>query len=104
MSDQKYRKYYVDWWEIKRSTIYRGAAVLVILIGLIGGGWWLWNSDWLNSQLSENNAPKDAAQIVSFEGDVRIIRLTTRATEKLQKPHTFPPEIRSKLNRMAKLR
>lgn len=83
MSDQKYRKYYVDWWEIKKSTVYSGAAILVILSALIGGGWWLWTSDWLNSQLSDGNTPKDTAQIVSFEGDVRIIRLATRATEKV---------------------
>lgn len=85
MSDKKYQKFYVDWWEIKKSTVYSGAAILFVLAGLIGGGWWIWKSDWLNSTFSENNIPKDAAQIVSFEGGVRIIRLTTRATEKVTK-------------------
>jgi hypothetical protein len=85
MSEQKYSKFYVDWWEIKRSTIYGVVATLFLLAGLIGGGWWLWQSDWLNSKLNPNDAPKDAAQIISFEGDVRIIRLTTRATERITK-------------------
>lgn len=83
MSNQKYRKFYIEWWKIKKSTVYRGTAILVFLTILIGGGWWLWTSDWLNSQLSDGNAPKDAAQIVSFEGDIRIIRLSTRATERV---------------------
>ncbi|MGI8542444.1 MAG: FecR domain-containing protein [Aridibacter sp.] len=83
MSNQKYRKFYIEWWKIKKSTVYRGTAILVLLTILIGGGWWLWTSDWLNSQLSDGNAPKDAAQIVSFEGDIRIIRLSTRATERV---------------------
>jgi hypothetical protein len=85
MSEQKYRKFYVDWWEIKKSTIYGIVAVVFLLAALIGGGWWLWNSDWLNSKLNPNDAPKDAAQIISFEGDVRIIRLTTRVTERVTK-------------------
>lgn len=85
MSDQKYRKFYVDWWEIKKSTVYGGVAILFVLAGLIGGGWWVWKSDWLNQTFNENAVPKDAAQIISFEGDVRIIRLTTRATERVTK-------------------
>lgn len=85
MSDQKYRKFYVDWWEIKKSTVYSLIALVFLLAALGGGGWWLWQSDWLDSTLGENKGPKDAAQIVSFEGDVRIIRMTTRAVEKVSK-------------------
>jgi hypothetical protein len=78
--EKKYRKFYVDWWQIKRSTIYGGAAILLFL-GLIGGGgWWLYRNDFFLGKQETAEMPKDAARIVAFEGDVRIIRAATRET------------------------
>ncbi len=37
---KKYRGFYVDWWQIKRSTVYRGAAIILFLALLVGAGWW----------------------------------------------------------------
>lgn len=78
--EKKYRKFYVDWWQIKRSTIVSGAAIFLFFAILGGGGYWLWQNNFFlkNQDLSE--MPKDAARIVSFEGDVRIIRAATRET------------------------
>ncbi len=84
--ESKYRKFYVDWWNIKRSTIYRIVAILVFS-GLLGfGGWWILKSNWLVAKPDITNAPKDAANVISFEGDVRIIRAATRETILITRP------------------
>lgn len=74
-------RYFIDWWNIKKSTVY-GAAAVFVITGLIFLGWqWLRNSSFQRSSQSENqNVPKDAAQIISFEGDVRVVRAATRET------------------------
>lgn len=80
MSEQKYRKFYVDWWNIKRSTVYGGVSFFVILAVLIGGGWWLYRNDFFLAKTDVNDIPADAARIISFEGDVRVTRASTRET------------------------
>ncbi len=77
---KKYRGFYVDWWQIKRSTVYRGAAVIFLFAMLFGGCWWLWHSNFSLANPETTEIPKDAALIVSFEGDVRVIRAATRET------------------------
>ncbi len=77
--ESKYRKIYVEWWKIRKSTIYGLAALVIFAAIFIGGGWYLVKSNWFASgDLDE--APKDAARIVSFEGEVRITRAATRET------------------------
>ena len=77
--ENKYRKFYVDWWKIRRSTIYGLAAfcVLAIIIGV--GGWWALRQNWLAAS-DTSEIPANSARIVSFEGDVRITRSATRET------------------------
>jgi len=83
--DKNFRKYDVDWWSIRKSTIY-GVIAIVVSIGLlVGGGWWLWQNDWIISPPNDESAPKDSATIISFEGNVRIIRVSTRETERVTK-------------------
>ncbi len=79
MSENKYKKFYVDWWKIRRSTIYG-----LITIGLVGGAlatgaWWASQRNWFIPD-EKFEIPKDAARIISFEGDVRITRAATRET------------------------
>ncbi len=83
--DNNLRRYYVDWWSIRKSTIYAIVAIIVSVLLLIGGVWWLWQNDWVITAPEDTKAPKDSASIVSFEGNVRIIRVTTRATERVTK-------------------
>ncbi len=77
--EHQYRKFYVDWWKIRRSTIYKLIAGVVLLLLVFAGIWWGMNSSWF-IQTDTSAAPKDAARIIAFEGDVRIIRSSTRET------------------------
>jgi hypothetical protein len=79
MEENKFRKFYLEWWKIRRSTIY-GLIALVLVAAVLGfGGWWALRNDWFApDELS--NVPKDAARIISYEGDVRITRAATRET------------------------
>ncbi len=86
MSKNKHQKYYVDWFNIKKSTIYGAAAMLLFFGILIGGGWWLYNSDWINKVADNPETPKDAAELITYEGDVRIIRAATRETIVVTRP------------------
>lgn len=76
----KHRKFYVDWWSVKKSTVYGIIAFVVVSLALFLGGWWLWKSDFLAAKSEVSDAPKDAARIVAYEGDVRVIRASTRET------------------------
>lgn len=76
----KYRKIYVEWWDIKRSTIYRLIGFIVFLAVIVGGFWLLWRNNFFLPAPEINDGPKDAARLISFEGDVRIIRAATRET------------------------
>lgn len=79
MDENKYRKFYVDWWNIRKSTIY--GLVAVVLFGglIIFGGWYASKHNWF-LETEATDIPKDAARIVSFEGEVRITRAATRET------------------------
>ncbi len=77
--ENKYRKFYVDWWKIRKSTIYGIVAFVVVTSAVVFGVWWALQQNWFAQQTSAD-APKDAARIISFEGDVRITRAATRET------------------------
>jgi hypothetical protein len=76
---RKQSKFYIDWWNIKKSTIYGLVALIVISAALGGTAWWAIRHNWF-AQPEISNIPKDAARILSFEGDVRVIRAATRET------------------------
>lgn len=79
MMESRYKKFYVDWWRIRRSTLY-GIAAFAIAVSLMSLGlWYAMRSNWFAPE-SMAEAPKDAARILSFEGDVRITRAATRET------------------------
>ena len=79
MDDNNYRKFYVDWWNIRKSTIWGLIAAFVLLAALSGGFWYASRNNWFIPK--ENvDIPKDAARILSFEGEVRVTRAATRET------------------------
>jgi len=79
MDDKKYRKFYVDWWNIRRSTIYGLIALAVVTGAVVTGVKLASKYNWF-ATVDAGEAPKDAARIVSFEGEVRITRASTRET------------------------
>jgi hypothetical protein len=79
---QQYKRFYVDWWRIKRSTIYSLLFLLLVVCGTGYGLWYASQNNWfVESIITE--APKDAAKITTFEGDVRIVRADTREIVRL---------------------
>ncbi|REJ77406.1 MAG: hypothetical protein DWQ47_13570 [Acidobacteria bacterium] len=78
----QYRKFYLEWFNIRKATVYKAIALLILVSGTIGGGMWLWNSDYLAAPIDNANTPRDSARILSYQGDVRIIRVSTRKTER----------------------
>lgn len=77
--ENKYRKIYVEWWRIQKSTI-TGLVIFVCVLALvIGGGWWAIKNSWFVPQ-EQYDIPKNAARIISHEGEVRITRAATRET------------------------
>jgi len=79
MDDNKYRKFYVDWWNIRKSTIYGLVAFVLVAAAISGGIWFASRNNWFVPP-DTIDIPKDAARIISFEGDVRITRAATRET------------------------
>jgi hypothetical protein len=77
--ENKYRKFYVEWWNIKKSTIWALIAGVVLTASLVTGGIWASRNNWFIPE-QDLSIPKDAAKIISFEGEVRITRATTRET------------------------
>lgn len=72
-------KFYVDWWNVRKTTVYGAAAVLVFL-ALLGGAVLAWRAGYFQPKTENADIPKDAARIISFEGDVRVVRAATRET------------------------
>lgn len=79
MEENRYRKFYVDWWNIRKSSVYALAAVIVLGIGAYFAVNWASRNNWFLA-VEKTDIPKDAARIVSFEGEVRVTRSATRET------------------------
>lgn len=77
--ENKFRKYYLEWWKVRKSTISALIALVIISIVVIVGGWLGIRYDWFAEQ-DVSDTPKNTARIISFEGDVRITRAATRET------------------------
>jgi hypothetical protein len=77
--EHKYKKFYVEWWKIQRSTVIGLIAFILVTAAIMIGGWWAIKNDWFVAQ-EQGDIPKNAARIISFEGDVRITRAATRET------------------------
>lgn len=84
--EPKYRRFYVEWWNIRRSTIYKIVAVLVFIGAASYGISYVIKSNLFVATPEIKDAPKDAAKVISFEGDVRIIRAATRETILVTRP------------------
>ena len=79
IQEPKFRRYYLDWWRVRKSTIWGLVSIIFIICVVVVGGYFAMKQNWF-SQENAIAAPKNAAKIISFEGDVRIIRAHTRET------------------------
>jgi hypothetical protein len=77
--DLKFRKFYIEWWNIRKSTIYSLITLGVLAIAATGTWWWASRHDWF-ATATQTDVPSNSAQIISFEGDVRVTRASTRET------------------------
>jgi hypothetical protein len=68
----------LDWWVIQKRFIYIGALILAcsIVAGGVGLYVWKYGNPLRNVALRSN--PPAGARFMSFEGDVRVIRASTR--------------------------
>jgi hypothetical protein len=68
----------LDWWVIEKRAIY--VAVLILVVSVIGGSAalyvWKYGSPFKNVALHSD--PLAGARFMSFEGDVRVVRSSTR--------------------------
>ncbi len=78
MSD-KIPRIYIEWWNIRKSTIYTIVAVILLAALLTAGGWIASRNNWFIPE-ETTDFPKDTARIIMFEGEVRIVRAATRET------------------------
>ena len=79
MDENRFRKFYVDWWNVRKSTIYGVIAFVLIAGAVYAGVLWASRNNWFVPP-DTIDIPKDAARIVSFEGEVLITRAATRET------------------------
>jgi len=78
-NQSKYKAIYVEWWNIRRSSIYLIVGITIFASTVTGVAWYASKHDWFNNTI-DADAPKDSARIISFEGEVRLTRATTRET------------------------
>ncbi len=79
MQEGRYKKYYIDWWNIRKSSVYLLIAVVLLGAGLIWGFRYASQNNWFIPE-EQGELPKNAARIISFEGEVRITRAATQET------------------------
>ena len=77
--ESKYRKFYVDWWNIRKATIWVVGGSVILIATLVAGLSYASRNNWFVPDQAAA-IPKDAARIISFEGEVRITRAATRET------------------------
>ena len=88
--DKKLRRYYIDWWTVRKSVIYSFFALIAAIFLVAGFGRWLWENDWLTPSsifkiFESQKAPKNSAVVISFEGDAKIIRVIKEEDENVIK-------------------
>ena len=78
MAATKVSNFNLDWWVIQKRAVY--LAVIILILCVIGGGvaLYVWKfGNPLRNVAARSDAPA-GARFMSFEGDVRIIRASTR--------------------------
>jgi hypothetical protein len=80
MSHTKTPRLYVDWWFIQKKFIYLGITGLAIAVLAAGAAMYVWAYGNPLRNVGKMDNLTTGARFVSFEGDVRVIRASTRET------------------------
>lgn len=78
--EKKTSRFYLDWWTIEKRTIYSLVGLLVLIAGIGGAGYYVWAYGVPFKKVFVTPTNTEGARFISFEGDVRVVRSTTRET------------------------
>src|SRR6476660_8763526 len=68
----------IDWWVVQKRSIYVVALILVLFIIAGGAALYVWKYGNPLRNVALHSDPLAGARFMSFEGDVRVIRSSTR--------------------------
>src|SRR5882672_10434347 len=68
----------IDWWIIQKRAVYVGVLIIVLCTLAAGGAVYVWKYGNPLRNVSMHSDPGSGARFMSFEGDVRVIRSSTR--------------------------
>ncbi len=76
----KTNRFAFDWWVVQKRTIYLGIALLVLCGLAAGASLYVWKFGNPLKNVGTGVKTPAGARFISFEGDVRVIRASTRET------------------------
>lgn len=68
----------IDWWIIQKRAVYIAVLILVLCVIAAGAGLYVWKYGNPLKNVALHSDPLAGARFMSFEGDVRVIRASTR--------------------------
>ena len=68
----------IDWWIIQKRAVYIAVLILVLCVIAAGAGVYVWKYGNPLKNVALHSDPLAGARFMSFEGDVRVIRSSTR--------------------------
>jgi len=68
----------IDWWVIQKRAVYIAVLILVLCVIAAGAGLYVWKYGNPLKNVALHSDPLAGARFMSFEGDVRVIRASTR--------------------------
>ena len=69
-----------DWWVVQKRSIYLAIAFLALCLLVVGGSLYVWKYGNPLKNVGTSVKTPAGARFISFEGDVRVIRASTRET------------------------
>ncbi|MFN2454356.1 MAG: hypothetical protein ABR577_09060 [Pyrinomonadaceae bacterium] len=76
----KSTRFDLEWWVVPKRLIYAGIGLLVFACAAGGAGVYVWKYGNPFSRIGAPTQTLAGARFISFEGDVRVVRATTRET------------------------
>jgi len=76
----KTNRFAFDWWVVQKRSIYLGIALIILLVLAAGTSLYVWKYGNPLRNVGTGIKTPAGARFISFEGDVRVIRASTRET------------------------